>query len=779
VSDSTAENPLSFSVTPVVPIESLCIVPAKPKGDLEFAAAFAVEEIERVSGIRPPLVAPSETSDFGFAIILDRFAGRKNDVDDSYSLSSGDAFVTISAASKRGLLFGIGRFLRLSPVHAGSLEIPSGIDLEYSPSSRIRGHQIGYGHLSNCMDSWSGAQFERHIRDLILFGCNWIEIEYKPDPSPHHRMSCDEMNAAISGIAARYDLDCTVWIPNWGGESHYLDPDSSRNELAERRRFFSSLPRVSAITVPGGDPGRLRPHILFPWVERLTEQLGSCGHPPAAWVSAQWMSTDSAWYDSFVKFANRKPDWLSGIVHGPWTQLSIPELRRRLREDLPIRRYDDLTHGIYCQYPIPDWDLAHALTSGREPINPRPRAYKHIHNYYCTDAIGSTPHTTGINADINTFVWLDQEWDPTTEVGDTLRQYARVFLDRSVEDNFPDAILALERNWEGPLVANDGVAETLGSWRQLETSAGPDLVQDWRFQGPLLRATYDAYIQKRLLRETEIERQAVKRLSTDRSVEAIVQSLNGLKEASIDPTLIDLRQRCIALSEKLNQSIGLKSSVDRHRAAQRGRGAFMDAIDEPLNDSRRLICLLEEAVRAVSDVERKSVVDGILTRAAAGSDGIYDNLGNPGQIGMFENAVDFHTDPGGLAGSRWGFGIAIDGMSRSQTVEVKLHNEQPIPLAWLTCAEAIYNTPLTLLYDGLDDTTAYELQIVYPSRIGRRAKLLANDTHLVHECITTGDEPTKSFSIPVGVVKNGRLKLTWTGEGERGIQVAELWLTPD
>ena len=99
-------------------------------------------------------------------------------------------------------------------------------------------------------------------------------------------------------------------------------------------------------------------------------------------------------------------------------------------------------------------------------------------------------------------------------------------------------------------------------------------------------------------------------------------------------------------------------------------------------------------------------------------------------------------------------------------------------IAWLTCAEAIYDTPLTLVYDGLDDFRAYELRVVYPSRIGKKAKLIANDDFVIHEWITTGDKACKSFVIPSGVVGAGRLQLRWTGGGERGIQVAGLWLRP-
>ena len=758
------------------PIQSLCLVADERDTELAFAAHFAAEEIARLSGLRPPIVDRPEA--VPFAIILAWFPEDREGTPDSYELFSSDASVTVTSASMRGLLYGIGRLLRLCPVQEGCLNIPAQLRLKSNPYSRVRGHQIGYGRLSNSMDSWTVEQFDRYIRDLILFGCNTIEIEYKPDPSPHHVLPFATMVSEISRIAARYDLDCTLWIPNWQDETFYRDRRSSSRELEKFRGLFANLPKISAITVPGGDPGSLRPGVLFPWVERLVEILGSCGYPPSAWISAQWMRADRAWYEEFLKLANRRPPYLTGIVYGPWTQLSIPELRRRLCQELPIRRYTDLSHCIFCQYPVTDWDLAYAMTCGRESINPRPIAYKKIHNLFCAEVVGSTPHTTGINADINVFVWLDQEWDPSTRVEDTLRDYARVLVDPSLEEAFGGGVLALERNWEGPLISNRGVNDTLEYWRQLEEKAGASIARKWRFQSPLLRAHYDALIRKRLIRETNTFDRVVERLSVDRSPRALQRALQSLRETSIEPTESALRERCNTLSEELFRSIGLKSSVPRHGAAQRGRGAFMDAIDEPLTDSKWLAHGLNRAVAAGSRREREKILGSILKRTLRQEVGIHDNLGTVGQIAEVANPVDLQRDPGGLAGSRAGFGVALDGMPRSQTVEIVEHQGRPISLAWLTCLEAIYDTPLTLSYRGLDANRAYELSIVYPSRIGRKARLVANDTFVVHERIATGDEARKLFIIPPGVVRRGELRLQWTGEGERGIQVAELRLTP-
>ena len=45
--------------------------------------------------------------------------------------------------------------------------------------------------------------------------------------------------------------------------------------------------------------------------------------------------------------------------------------------------------------------------------------------------------------------------------------------------------------------------------------------------------------------------------------------------------------------------------------------------------------------------------------------------------------------------------------------------------------------------------------------------------------IKTGKTPVNKFPVPKEATMDGKLKLTWTcSEGERGAQVAEIWLIP-
>src|ERR1044072_7723272 len=74
----------------------------------------------------------------------------------------------------------------------------------------------------------------------------------------------------------------------------------------------------------------------------------------------------------FLELLGREPAWLRGVVYGPQTQTTVPQLGAVIPPPYQIRDYPDITHSRHCQYPVPDWDVAFALTEGREVSNPRP-----------------------------------------------------------------------------------------------------------------------------------------------------------------------------------------------------------------------------------------------------------------------------------------------------------------------------------------------------------------------------------------------------------------------
>jgi hypothetical protein len=180
------------------------------------------------------------------------------------------------------------------------------------------------------------------------------------------------------------------------------------------------------------------------------------------WVSPQ--SFDQSWLDEFIDILKREqPSWLSGVVFGPQVRISLPRLRELVPAKYPIRHYPDITHSRQCQYPVADWDVAYALTEARECINPRPEAEAAIQ----PDTIGFLTYSEGCNDDVNKIIWCGLGWDPEARVVDILRQYSRYFIGERYTDDFAQGLLALERDWQGPLLANRSVEVTLQQFQRV------------------------------------------------------------------------------------------------------------------------------------------------------------------------------------------------------------------------------------------------------------------------------------------------------------------------
>ena len=163
--------------------------------------------------------------------------------------------------------------------------------------------------------------------------------------------------------------------------------------------------------MPGGDPGHTQPKVLMALLEKQTQNLHRY-HPKAQmWVSPQGFN--QAWLEEFLDILKREqPAWLSGVVFGPQVRISLPRLRELVPAKYPIRHYPDITHSRQCQYPVPDWDVAYALTEARECINPRPEAEAIIFRKTQPYTIGFLTYSEGCNDDVNKVVWSGLGWDP-------------------------------------------------------------------------------------------------------------------------------------------------------------------------------------------------------------------------------------------------------------------------------------------------------------------------------------------------------------------------------
>jgi hypothetical protein len=737
------------------------------------AAELLRVEVERRTGLR--LERRDSRPAGSAAIELRRGSGG---APEGYRIGVQSGAVTVTGNDERGVLFGAGGLLRRLNMAKGRLSVADGLALETAPKIPLRGHQLGYRPKVNSYDAWTPAVFEQYIRDLVVFGTNAVElIPPRSDDdadSPHFPIPQMDMMTEMSRMLDAHRMEVWIWYPAL--DKDYADPATVEFALKEWGEVFRKLPRIDAVFVPGGDPGHTRPRYLMALLEKQTAQLKKL-HPNATmWVSPQ--SFTAEWMEEFFAILAKEPAWLKGLVFGPQTRITLPELRQRTPKRYPIRRYPDITHSRHCQYMVPDWDLAFAITQGREVINPRPTDMARIFRLLQPHSDGFITYSEGVNDDVNKFVWSALGWDPDADVTAILRDYSRYFLGEPYADAFAQGLLALERNWRGPLAANTGVDVTLRQFQAIERGAPPELRANWRFQQGLYRAYYDGYNRARLIYETALEEEAMARLrEAPRSgaLAAMDAAEEALRRAVVEPLAQDLRGRVFELAEALWQSIRMQLSVPRYQAIAPERGANLDMIDMPLNNRVYLMKRFAE-LRQLPEAERLKGIAEIVDWRNPGPGGFYDNLGDPMAQPRLVRGPGFWEDPAHTRSSIVGF--AVRGLGQSAA-----GNMLEYPITWWRHAEAIFDQPLEMRYEGLDPAAQYRIRVVYAGeQLAPRIRLVANGTVEIHP-LAARPVPFAplDFEIPPAATAGGTLNLTWSrepgaGGGGRGLQVAEVWL---
>jgi hypothetical protein len=689
--------------------------------------------------------------------------------------------VLVIGRDSRGLLYGTGRLLRNLEIGKSSVKAKANLSLATSPRYPVRGHQLGYRPKTNAYDAFSVAMFDQYIRDLALFGANHIEImPPRTDDdftSPHMKLPAIKMIVEQSRICKEYGLDVSMWYPNLGKD--YAHPDSIKKELAEREEIFSILPKLNAVFVPAGDPGDLEPDVLFAWLAKEAALLKKY-HPNAKiWVSPQVFRPTQKWFDTFFGHVNKDYPWFGGVVFGPWIKLPVAKIRQLVKPSIPIRHYPDITHNYSSQYPVPHWDLAYAMTEGRESINPRPHDEKAIHNALDQYGIGSISYSEGTNDDVNKFVWSDQDWDPETPVIETLREYSRLFIGPDFTETFAQGLLALEHNWRGELLTNESVDRTLIQWQQMEKQAPLKVLQTARFQMGLIRAYFDSYTRRRLIYETALEQEAREILENAKpgtTLESIAKARAVLERAWTKTILPDYQAKCHSLADSLFKSIGAQLTMKKH-GAMSGRGNFVDLINMPLNDAPWLLDQFDQIQKITSEPERFKELQAVLHRTDPGPGGFYDHFGAQESWYRVVPGLSWEKDPGSLQSPRTGFGVGLVGEEWVDEIKATGFKGQVTPRVWMKQAKTLYDEPLKIHYDELDPEASYKIRIAYTGRFRSRMKMTTDDGTVIHDFIKTGEKPIFEFDLPKATIKDGKVTFIWScGEGERGSQVTEIWL---
>lgn len=662
--------------------------------------------------------------------------------------SSSQSTIWLIGADERGVLFAAGHLLRNSSFEGKRILFDSSNSIKKEPDFPIRGHQLGYRNTANSYDAWSKEQYEQYIRELAIFGSNCIEtIPFDETPAPPMKVSKEEMNQHISTICKNYGLDYWIWTP---ADIDLSNEKLFQAEVKKHSEYYRNCPHLSHVFVPGGDPGDNHPKYVLPFLKAIAGELTKY-HPKAGvWVSLQGFSDEQIdYFYNYLKTEN--PDWLTGIVSGP-SSPPLSETRYRLPLKYQHRHYPDITHTVRCLYPTLKWDQAFALTLGREPINPEPFYYETIHDKYAPFTDGFLSYSDGAHDDLNKFIWSRKGWSKEENAVNITEQYVRFFFGTKKEDYVTDAILGLERNWNGPIEANGGIEMTFLHWQQLEKTY-PRLQQNWRWQMLLLRAYYDTYTKRRKLYEQELEKTANKfiiqasKTSSEQAMKAALEKVNEADRINIAP---QLRKKIEVYCETLFHSIGLQTSVEKYQASRAERGAVLDFVDYPLNNRWWLSDQFEKINLLNTEEEKLAalMVLGNWENTPTGS--YYDNISNISQSPRVKTVIDDACDV-----AWWD-----NGKSRKRL-----------------STQLFQNFP-QLTYEDLDPNGRYLIRIA-----GYGEALLRVDGERIAPTLYNKElEEFKEFPIDRRFVQDGKLEVTFDEPEESHLnwrqhsKICDIWL---
>jgi hypothetical protein len=707
----------------------------------DWPASGTIILLQRASGNEPALIAKPES----FYISSHRQHNR--------------TVIVVEGYDGRGVLFGAGYLLRNFSYKKGALALLVDLPISSTPDKPIRGHQLGYRNTANSYDAWTPAQFEQYIRELVIFGANSIESIpiFEEKMSPHFKLPPDEMNADISAICDRYDLDYWIWVP---AQFDLKDSAKRRRYLDHIEKICKMSPRLNGVFFPGGDPGDNPPEVVWPLLTDIAQLLRQY-HPRAAvWLSLQGY-TPAQNQTVYRYIQQQKPGWLGGLVTGPGSP-PVEETRAALPSSYKLRFYPDLTHNVRSEFPVPWWDPVFNFTLGREAVNPRPRQYTAIYHFLEPYMDGFISYSDGAHDDVNKIIWTRLAWDTDVTERQVLIEYANFFFNSAVREDAADGILALETNWQGAAATNGAIRTTWMAWNQMEQQY-PSLSGNWRWQMCLLRANYDCYSRNRGIYEAGLEEEAnavLRQAATIGPGNAINQAKQILEKASVARIDTAIRSRVIALCDSLFHSIGLQTSVKMYGASGEERGAVLDFIDYPLNNRWWLEDRFE-AIRKMPTTEQIAALKEMADWEHPGPGSYYDDIGNVSNSPHVLRGELWMTDPLMRKGDNPNFDWWDEGFSRQR-------------LSWITSGR----WPVGLEYNGLDSTARYVLRVTGFGECLPRV----NGQRVAHTLYGKGIGEIKEFPVPPELIRNGKITVTFEDIDEDNInwrqqsRVTEVWL---
>ena len=380
-----------------------------------------------------------------------------------------DGIITIRGGRARGLLYGIGKFLRTSGYSPNGMELSSWRGTS-SPAKPFRCSYFAT-HFKNYYEEAPTEEVERYVEELGLWGFNMIGTWF----DYHHYNNFQEPKAqemfkhicSILRTAKRLDLKVACGFLS--NEAYNNSPKELRAENTGRAMYHVELCpnkdgaidimmkwfaeelqgyidegiEVDHFSSCAYDQGGCACEKCKPWgangyllMSEKISRLAKEYFPNSTFSITTWLfdyRKDIGEWCGLTEAFKETPDWVDCIQAGAHGKFPEYPLKNGVPGNLPM--FDLSEISMYGMYP---W--------GGFGANPMPKRFQKFWGDICNLACGARLYSEGLYEDFNKILYSRFLWNGNNEINEAMETYFRYELGCENPKELIEAIFLLEKN---------------------------------------------------------------------------------------------------------------------------------------------------------------------------------------------------------------------------------------------------------------------------------------------------------------------------------------------
>lgn len=484
------------------------LAPSGASPVVESIAGILARAVESRSEVR---VTSSAGADLNVHLSIEPGAGAEGFM----IVDAPDGSIRIAGSDERGLLYGVGKFLRTSRFDGGRF-VPGAWRGTSAPACPVRGIYFAT-HLNNFYEAAPADEVERYLEELALWGLNSVACHFPPQQfasldDPRARRSIDQIRTlmrAAKRIGLRVGLlealNCG-FVSAPGELLHKPFPD----DLGRRGNY-------GVLLCPSNRAGRK--YLLGQWEGVLGEfrdigldflvswpyDEGGCGCEECwPWGARGFLSISRDVSDIYRGLYPEGKFVLSTWVFdtppaGEWEGLSramaedgswVDYIMADSHEDFPCYPLDHHVPGDHPLLSFPEISMWGMAPWGGYGANPLPGRCQRLWRQASDRLSGGFPYSEGIYEDINKVLYLQLCWDRKRSAEGILKEYICAEFSPGVATDVLQAIRVLEENHCRDRIG-DSALKACSLMEKADSRLSPRARYSWRWRVLLLRARID------------------------------------------------------------------------------------------------------------------------------------------------------------------------------------------------------------------------------------------------------------------------------------------------